>query len=117
MALSGGKEAAQDREVQAEGEREVEWKPNRNRLELVLYHLFAGGLMLGALFMATDMVTSPLTRKGQIIFGAGCGILTALLRYYSGMPEGVCYSILLMNTACPLIDRHTRPRVFGETRK
>jgi len=89
----------------------------RPKLDLAFYHLFAGGVMLGALFMATDMVTSPLTRKGQVIFGIGCGALTALLRFYSGMPEGVCYSILLMNTACPLIDRYTRPRVFGERRK
>ena len=93
------------------------WRPDRSRVFLMFYHLFAGGLMLGAIFMATDMVTSPLTRKGQIIFGVGCGVLTATMRFYSGMPEGVCYSILLMNTACPLIDRYTRPRVFGEKRK
>lgn len=81
------------------------------------YHLFAGGLMLGAFFMATDMCTSPLTRKGQVVFGLGCGVLTALFRLYSAMPEGVAYSILLMNSATPLIDRHTRPRVLGEKRK
>jgi len=77
------------------------------------YHLFAGGLMLGAFFMATDMVTSPLTNLGQWIFGLGCGILTVLIRFYTEYPEGVCYSILLMNTARPLIDRHTRPKPFG----
>ena len=77
------------------------------------YHVFCGGLMLGALYMATDMVTSPLTRRGLVIFAVGCGVLTALIRLYGGYPEGVCYSILLMNTAVPLIDRWTRPRVFG----
>jgi len=69
--------------------------------------------MLGAFFMATDMVTSPLTRKGLIIFAAGCGTLTALIRLYGAYPEGVCYSILIMNTVVPLIDRWTKPRVFG----
>ncbi len=78
-----------------------------------LYHIFAGGLFLGAFFMATDMVTSPLTKLGLIIFAVGCGILTVLIRFYSGYPEGVCYSILLMNTATPLIDRFTKPRLYG----
>ena len=77
------------------------------------YHLLGGGLMLGAFFMATDMVTSPLTNKGLWIFGAGCGALTILIRLYGGYPEAVCYSILLMNTAVPLIDRWTQPRIFG----
>jgi len=77
------------------------------------YHVFAGGLLLGAFFMATDMVTSPLTKKGLIIFAVGAGALTALIRFYSGYPEGVCYSILLMNTATPLIDRFTKPRLYG----
>lgn len=77
------------------------------------YHIFAGGLLLGAFFMATDMVTSPLTKKGLVIFAVGAGVLTALIRFYSGYPEGVCYSILLMNTATPLIDRFTKPRLYG----
>jgi electron transport complex protein RnfD len=64
--------------------------------------------------MATDYVTSPMNPKGQIIFGIGCGILTALIRMFGGYPEGVCYSILLMNAAVPLIDRLTRPKRFGE---
>ena len=80
------------------------------------YHLLAGGLMLGALYMATDMVTSPMTNKGLWIFGAGCGGLTILIRLYGGYPEAVCYSILLMNTAVPLIDRWTQPRIFGHKR-
>ncbi len=78
-----------------------------------VFDLLTGGLLLGAFFMATDMVTSPLTKRGAVIFGLGCGILTALIRVYGGYPEGVCYAILLMNTAVPLIDRYTRPRVFG----
>ena len=82
----------------------------------VAYHLLGGGLMLGALFMATDMVTSPLTGRGMLIFGAGCGALTILIRLYGGYPEGVCYSILLMNTTVPLIDRYTQPRIFGHER-
>lgn len=77
------------------------------------YHIFAGGLFLGAFFMATDMVTSPLTKPGLVIFAVGTGVLTALIRFYSGYPEGVCYSILLMNTATPLIDRFTKPRLYG----
>ena len=78
-----------------------------------LFHLLSGGLVLGAFFMATDMVTSPVTRKGMIIFGAGCGLVTCVIRIWGGYPEGVSYSILLMNAAVPLIDRFTKPRVFG----
>jgi electron transport complex protein RnfD len=76
-------------------------------------HLFGGGLMLGAFFMATDMVTSPVTNRGLVIFAVGCGLITAIIRLYGGYPEGVCYSIILMNTAVPLIDRYTRPRIYG----
>ena len=76
--------------------------------------IFSGGVMLGAFFMATDMVTSPLSHKGQIVFGIGCGVFTALIRFYTGYPEGVCYAILLMNTVRPYVDRYTRPRVLGE---
>ena len=78
-----------------------------------LFHLLSGGLMLGAFYMATDMVTSPVTAKGMIIFGIGCGIITSVIRLWGGYPEGVSYSILLMNAAVPLIDRLTKPRVFG----
>ncbi len=81
------------------------------------YHVVFGGLALGAFFMATDMVTSPLTAPGQIVFAVGCGAITAVIRLYGGYPEGVCYSILLMNTAVPLIDRYTRPRVLGTGKK
>lgn len=77
------------------------------------FHLFAGGLMLGAVFMATDPVTSPLTQKGIWIFGAGIGILVVVIRQFGGLPEGVMYAILLMNAATPLIDRMTQARTFG----
>ena len=79
-----------------------------------LFHLMAGGLMLGAFFMATDMVTIPMTREGQVIFAAGAGALTVLIRLVGGYPEGVCYALLLMNAVTPLIDRFVKPRMFGE---
>jgi len=78
-----------------------------------LYEIFAGGLMIGAFFMATDYTTSPITPKGQIIFGIGCGVIASVIRIFGGYPEGVSYSILLMNLCVPLIDRYTAPRVFG----
>ncbi len=78
-----------------------------------LFHMLSGGLMLGALFMATDMVTSPVTKKGMIVFGIGCGLLTIVIRKWGGYPEGVSFAILLMNAVTPLINRATRPRVLG----
>lgn len=80
---------------------------------LVLYHLFGGGLMLGAFFMATDYATSPITDKGRIIYAVGAGILTMIIRKVGGYPEGVSYSILLMNVATPLIDKYVTPKLFG----
>lgn len=81
-----------------------------------LFHLLSGGLLLGAFFMATDMVTSPITLRGSWIFGSGAGIILVMIRLYGGLPEGVMYSILLMNALTPLINRYTRPRFFGEPR-
>ena len=81
----------------------------------VVFNLFSGGLMLGAFYMATDMVTSPLTSKGMIVFGVGCGCLTFLIRFYGSLPEGVSLAIVLMNMFVPLIDRLTRPVKFGTT--
>jgi len=78
-----------------------------------LFHILSGGLILGAFFMATDYVTSPLTRKGQIVFGIGCGLFTAIIRLWGGYPEGVSYAILMMNAATPIIDRYTKTRVYG----
>lgn len=79
-----------------------------------IFHVLAGGLLLGALFMATDFVTIPLTSKGRWICGIGCGLFTVLFRIQSGMPEGVMYSILLMNMLTPLIDRYTKQKPFGK---
>jgi electron transport complex protein RnfD len=84
---------------------------------IAIYHVLAGGLFLGAIFMATDYSSSPMTAKGQIIMGLGAGILTTLIRFYGAYPEGVSYSILLMNVATPLIDRFTMPKKFGEVKK
>lgn len=80
----------------------------------ILFSLFSGGIILGAFFMATDYVTSPLTKKGKIIFGLGCGILTFIIRRFGGYPEGVSYSILIMNAFSPLIDRLVRVKRYGE---
>lgn len=79
-----------------------------------LAHVLLGGLMLGAFFMATDYVTSPVTPKGRLIMGIGCGVITVLIRLYGSYPEGVSYSILFMNLVTPLIDRYTVPRRLGE---
>lgn len=78
-----------------------------------VFHMMAGGLVIGAFFMATDMVTIPVTRKGQLIFALGAGLITAIIRLQGGYPEGVCYSILLMNALTPLIDRLVKPKKFG----
>ena len=82
-------------------------------IDWMLYSLFSGGLMLGAIFMATDYATSPVTAKGQIIYGIGCGVLTVVFRYFGLFPEGVTYAILLMNALVWIIDRYTAPRRFG----
>jgi electron transport complex protein RnfD len=77
------------------------------------FHVITGGLFLGAFFMATDYVSSPVTKRGMLIFGAGCGVITVLIRLWGAYPEGVSFAILLMNATTPLIDRYTRPKVFG----
>ena len=79
--------------------------------------IFSGGLFLGAIFMATDYVTSPLTKLGQIVFGIGCGVLTVVIRYFGGYPEGVSYAILVMNCCVVLLDRIGRPKKFGAPKK
>lgn len=84
------------------------------RLEVMLYELCTGGLMLAALFMATDYVTSPVTRWGKVVFGVGCGALTVLIRTFGGYPEGVSFSILIMNALVWYLDAAFRPRVFGK---
>lgn len=82
-------------------------------LAWMFYQLFSGGLMLGAIFMATDFTTSPATPTGQLVYGVGCGVLTVFFRYYGLFPEGVTYAILIMNLLVWVIDRHTAPRQFG----
>ena len=82
----------------------------------VLLDLLSGGLLLGAIFMATDYVTSPINFKGRIVFAVGCGVITMLIRMFGALPEGVSFSIVLMNILVPLIERVTRPRPFGKER-
>ena len=82
-------------------------------VDWMLYSIFGGGLMLGAFFMATDYATSPVTKKGQLIFGIGCGLFTILIRYFGSYTEGVCYSIMVMNLCVALIDKYTKPTRFG----
>ena len=90
-----------------------------NNIDWMLCQVFGGGLMLGAIFMATDYVTSPLTQMGQLIYGIGCGVLTVMIRYFGGYNEGVSYAILIMNCCVVLLDRIGRPVKFGapETKK
>ncbi len=85
----------------------------RHGVRMPIHELFAGGLMLGAFFMATDYASSPVTPKGQVIFAVGCGLITTLIRIFGGYPEGVSYSILIMNCCVPLIERFTEPTIFG----
>ena len=92
------------------------WLANPGEYASPLFHLLAGGLLLGALFMATDMVTSPITPLGTWIYALGIGIVVGLVRLFGGFPEGVMYSILFMNTFVPLLNRYTRPRILGERR-
>lgn len=86
-------------------------------LTYMLYNVFGGGLMLGAFFMATDYVTSPVTKEGQLIYGLGCGLLTVFIRCFGSYPEGVCYSILIMNCLVWIIDKYTKPTRFGVDKK
>ena len=86
-------------------------------VDYMLYNVFGGGLMLGAIFMATDYATSPVTKPGQIIFGIGCGLLTCFIRRFGSYPEGVCYSILIMNCTTWLLDKYIRPVIYGAPKK
>jgi electron transport complex protein RnfD len=79
-----------------------------------VYHLFSGGLMLGAIYMATDMVTSPMHPKGMIIFAVGIGVLTVLIRTFGAYPEGISFAILIMNAFVPIINKYVKPKRFGE---
>jgi Na+-translocating ferredoxin:NAD+ oxidoreductase subunit D len=90
------------------------WLTNPDIYVNPLFHLVSGGLMLGAIYMATDMVTSPMTRMGMIVYGIGCGFLTILIRIFGAYPEGVAFAILIMNAFVPLINRGFKPKRFGE---
>ncbi len=92
------------------------WFTDSSKYPDPLFHLVTGGLILGVFFMATDMVTSPVTPKGQIIFGLGCGILTYVIRTWGGYPEGVSFAIVIMNAAVPLIDQYSRPVIYGKAK-
>jgi electron transport complex protein RnfD len=81
-----------------------------------LFHVLSGGLLLGAFFMATDLVTTPITKRGKWIFAIGAGVIVVIIRLFGGYPEGVSFSILIMNAVTPLINRYTRPRKFGEVK-
>jgi electron transport complex protein RnfD len=80
-----------------------------------LFHLLSGSLILGAFFIATDLVTSPATPRGQLLFGAGCGALAYIIRTWGGYPEGVAFAVVLMNAVTPVIDHYLRPRIYGRT--
>ena len=93
------------------------WLANPERFTNPLFNVFTGGLLLGAIFMATDYVTSPMTTKGQIIFGIGIGLITVFVRYFGSYPEGVSFAILIMNCTVPLLNKYCKPRRFGEVKK
>jgi electron transport complex protein RnfD len=82
-----------------------------------LFHLLSGGLLLGAFFMATDYVTSPMTPRGQLIYAVGIGVITVLIRLFGSYPEGVSFAILIMNGVTPLINTYIKPKRFGEVKK
>lgn len=86
-------------------------------IEYMAYELLSGGLFLGAIFMATDYTTSPVSLKGKIIFAVGCGLITSVIRLFGSLPEGVSYSIIIMNIVTPLIDRWTMPEPFGTVKE
>ncbi len=94
----------------------VFWLMNPNKFAPPSFHILAGGLLIGAFFMATDMVTSPITPRGTWIYALGIGLMVGLVRLFGGFPEGVMYSILFMNTVVPLLNRYFRPRILGERR-
>ena len=95
----------------------IMWIANPDVYASPLYHLCSGGIMLGAIFMATDYVTSPMTGKGQIVFGIGIGFLVLVIRYFGAYPEGMSFAILIMNALVPLINNWCKPKRFGEVRK
>ncbi len=95
----------------------IMWQINPDHYIDPVFHLLAGGLLLGAIYMATDMVTSPMTYKGMLVYGVGCGVLTVLIRLWGAYPEGVSFAILIMNAVVPLINKGFKPKRFGEVIK
>ncbi len=95
----------------------IMWLANPSVYASPLYHLCSGGIMLGAIFMATDYVTSPMTPKGQVVFGIGIGVLVLVIRYFGAYPEGMSFAILIMNAIVPLINNWCKPKRFGEVKK
>ena len=93
------------------------WLADPERFTNPVFNIFTGGLLLGSIFMATDYVTSPMTAKGQIIFGIGIGLITVFVRYFGSYPEGVSFAILIMNCTVPLLNKYCKPRRFGEVKK
>ena len=93
------------------------WLVNPERFTNPVFNVFTGGLLLGAIFMATDYVTSPMTTKGQIIFAIGIGLITVFVRYFGSYPEGVSFAILIMNCTVPLLNKYCKPKRFGEVKK
>jgi electron transport complex protein RnfD len=91
----------------------IMWSINSDMYMDPLFHLTSGGLMLGAFYMATDMVSSPMTTKGMIVFGVAIGLLTMVIRYFGAYPEGVSFAILIMNAFVPLLDKYFKPKRFG----
>ena len=89
----------------------------KGNMDFVAYELLGGGLMLGAFFMATDYSTSPINKKGKIIFGIGCGLITSIIRIFGSLPEGVSFSIILMNILVPHIENMTTPKPFGAVKE
>lgn len=92
------------------------WLHDQTAYANPFFHILSGGLFLGAFFMATDYVTTPITTKGQILFGIGCGLLTCIIRIWGNFPEGVSFAILFMNACTPLIDRYIKPTTFGKVK-
>ena len=93
------------------------WMVNPELYINPVYHILTGGLMLGAIYMATDMVSSPMTPKGQLIYGVGIGVITIMIRFFGAYPEGISFAILIMNAVVPLLNRYIKPKPFGEIKK
>ncbi len=95
----------------------VLWQINPEKYINPIYHIFTGGILLGAIYMATDYVTSPMIPAGMIIYGIGIGIITVVIRVFGAYPEGISFAILIMNSFVPLINRFVKPKRFGEVKK